>query len=182
MASACPHCGYPLNGNIQKEHNDSYCVVINRITPFDSIAFAFAEVVAISRDISNCTSLDFNKTLNQFLDGKTNNDEPILKTCPFTAFSTESKEIAEQIVSIIQNHRGLAAISQLNTTTTTNELSDIDNAIQNDRKGVVTCPICGSTSVTTGQRGFSLITGFLGSNKTVNRCGKCGHTWAPGKR
>ena len=41
------------------------------------------------------------------------------------------------------------------------------------------CPRCGSTAVTTGQRGFSLLTGFLGSNKTVNRCGKCGHTWKP---
>lgn len=41
------------------------------------------------------------------------------------------------------------------------------------------CPRCGSTAVTTGQRGFSILTGFLGSNKTVNRCGKCGYTWKP---
>lgn len=43
------------------------------------------------------------------------------------------------------------------------------------------CPKCGSTSITTGQRGYSLLTGFLGSNKTVNRCANCGHTWKPGK-
>lgn len=41
------------------------------------------------------------------------------------------------------------------------------------------CPKCGSTAVTTGARGYSLITGFLGSGSTVNRCGKCGHTWKP---
>lgn len=41
------------------------------------------------------------------------------------------------------------------------------------------CPKCGSTSITTGQKGFTLLTGFLGSNKTVNRCSKCGHSWKP---
>lgn len=44
---------------------------------------------------------------------------------------------------------------------------------------VLKCPKCGSTNISTGQRGYSLITGFLGSNKTVNRCGNCGHTWKP---
>lgn len=43
------------------------------------------------------------------------------------------------------------------------------------------CPKCNSTNVTTGQRGYSFLTGFLGSNKTVNRCGNCGYKWKPGK-
>lgn len=43
----------------------------------------------------------------------------------------------------------------------------------------VTCPRCGSNQITTGQRGFGLFTGFLGSNKTVNRCAKCGYVWKP---
>lgn len=46
---------------------------------------------------------------------------------------------------------------------------------------VTRCPKCGSTSITTGQRGYSLWTGFLGSNKTVNRCSNCGYTWQPKK-
>lgn len=41
------------------------------------------------------------------------------------------------------------------------------------------CPKCGSTAITAGQREYSLLTGFLGSNKTVNRCANCGHTWKP---
>ena len=41
------------------------------------------------------------------------------------------------------------------------------------------CPNCGSTNITTGQRGYSLLTGFWGSNKTVNRCANCGHMWKP---
>ena len=43
----------------------------------------------------------------------------------------------------------------------------------------VKCPRCGSTSITTGMRGWKLTTGFLGSSKTVNRCAKCGYTWTP---
>ncbi len=39
------------------------------------------------------------------------------------------------------------------------------------------CPKCGSTAVTTGERGYSLLTGFIGSSQTMNRCGKCGYKW-----
>lgn len=43
----------------------------------------------------------------------------------------------------------------------------------------VMCPRCGSTQVIIGQRGYSMLTGFLGSQKTTNRCGKCGYSWQP---
>lgn len=55
------------------------------------------------------------------------------------------------------------------------------NEIDEEEKNTVRCPKCGSTQITTGQRGYSLITGFLGSNKTVNRCANCGYSWKPGK-
>ena len=41
------------------------------------------------------------------------------------------------------------------------------------------CPICGSTSITTGARGVNNFWGFLGASRTVNRCGNCGQTWTP---
>lgn len=41
------------------------------------------------------------------------------------------------------------------------------------------CPKCGSKSIVTGQRGFSMLTGFIGSSKTMNRCGNCGYKWEP---
>lgn len=43
------------------------------------------------------------------------------------------------------------------------------------------CPKCNSTSITTGSRGYSMVWGFIGSGKTVNRCGNCGHKWEPKK-
>lgn len=43
----------------------------------------------------------------------------------------------------------------------------------------IKCPKCGSTAVTAGQRGFNILTGFIGSGATVNRCAKCGYKWKP---
>lgn len=43
----------------------------------------------------------------------------------------------------------------------------------------VHCPKCGSVQITTGERGFSMVWGFIGSGKTTNRCAKCGHKWMP---
>lgn len=44
---------------------------------------------------------------------------------------------------------------------------------------ILSCPRCKSTQITTGTKGYGLIRGFLGSNKTVNRCGSCGYSWEP---
>lgn len=55
------------------------------------------------------------------------------------------------------------------------------NEIDEEENNTVRCPKCGSTQITTGQRGYSFLTGFLGSNKTVNRCANCGYSWKPGK-
>lgn len=48
-------------------------------------------------------------------------------------------------------------------------------------QNALTCPKCGSTNVTTSARGWKWTTGFIGSGKTVNRCGNCGYTWKPGR-
>lgn len=48
-------------------------------------------------------------------------------------------------------------------------------------KGKICCPKCGSTEYHAGARGFSIITGFIGSGKTMLTCLRCGHRWKPGK-
>lgn len=45
----------------------------------------------------------------------------------------------------------------------------------------IRCPKCGSTSIGTTTRGYSLLTGFLGSGTPMNVCQRCGHKWKPGK-
>lgn len=44
----------------------------------------------------------------------------------------------------------------------------------------VCCPQCGSTSIATVNRGYSLIWGFIGSGKPMNVCQKCGYRFKPG--
>lgn len=43
----------------------------------------------------------------------------------------------------------------------------------------VRCPKCSSTQISTSARGYSMIWGFMGAGKTVNRCARCGHSWKP---
>ena len=47
------------------------------------------------------------------------------------------------------------------------------------QKKELVCPECGSTNVATINRGFSLITGFIGSGSPRNVCQICGHKWKP---
>lgn len=48
-------------------------------------------------------------------------------------------------------------------------------------KNQIRCPKCGSTNIGVTNRGYSLLTGFIGSGKTMNFCQSCGHKWKPGK-
>ena len=47
-------------------------------------------------------------------------------------------------------------------------------------ENTVCCPNCGSKSIATVNRGYSLFWGFLGSGKPVNVCQACGHKFKPG--
>lgn len=67
----------------------------------------------------------------------------------------------------------------------TKEMQDLEEAIyskkSNPPKLQPHCPKCGSTSIATINRGYSILTGFLGSGKPVNVCQQCGYKWNPGK-
>jgi rubrerythrin len=60
--------------------------------------------------------------------------------------------------------------------------SKTNKPTQQSVKSTLKCPRCGSTSVATTARGVSMFWGFIGANKTVNRCGNCGYTWKPNGR
>lgn len=48
-------------------------------------------------------------------------------------------------------------------------------------KGIPICPKCGSPSIATINRGYSMVSGFIGSGKPINVCQICGHKWQIGK-
>lgn len=50
---------------------------------------------------------------------------------------------------------------------------------QQQNKNRIKCPKCNSTSIVTTTRGFSVVTGFIGSCSPRNVCQKCGYKWKP---
>ena len=71
------------------------------------------------------------------------------------------------------------------------QLSDRDNQAKIQRESEkrteeqvanqVKCPKCGSTQIGVTNRGYSLLSGFIGSGSARNVCQKCGYKWKPGK-
>lgn len=61
---------------------------------------------------------------------------------------------------------------------------DIKRAEQEKReeakqKGKPICPKCGSTNIQEATRGYSVVTGFVGSSSPRDVCRKCGFKWKP---
>lgn len=95
------------------------------------------------------------------------------------ALSAISLELAKQVGSISgYAGRELAGII-LKTGRVPKTYDGSHLTIRSNSSGKLRCPKCTSTNVSTGSRGYSLVWGFVGSGKTVNRCGNCGHKWAP---
>jgi len=98
--------------------------------------------------------------------------------------SKEDWKAIEQIVKIVQCDYGIAGNIFMHIKNNHDEIPPfINSSIQPNttQSSQPKCPRCGSTVITTGRRGYSLLTGFIGSNKTVNRCANCGYSWKPGK-
>ena len=58
-----------------------------------------------------------------------------------------------------------------------NQVQQQKAAKQQDNR--VRCPKCGCTDIGVANRGYSLLTGFIGSGKSMNVCKKCGYKWKP---
>ena len=56
------------------------------------------------------------------------------------------------------------------------------NLAPNKAQSIVCCPKCGSTSIATINRGFSLVWGVLGSGSARNVCQACGYKFIPGRK
>ena len=55
----------------------------------------------------------------------------------------------------------------------------ITNRERQSQSNLPHCPKCGSTAISTVNRGFSIVTGFIGSGSPRNVCQKCGYKWKP---
>lgn len=46
----------------------------------------------------------------------------------------------------------------------------------------IKCPKCGCSDIATINKGYSILSGLLGSGNPMNVCQKCGYKWKPGSR
>lgn len=157
-AAACIHCGFPM----AVDNKEYYDVIYKGFSTQDKQGRHQAEV---SMHISYFTDMKIWDCL-MFL---RNTDQVI------TTGLTE-----ENATMLCKSLAKYGCMTELQKST---QVNDENNLKVKSRYTIddapVICPRCRSTSVVIGTRGYSLISGFIGSNKTVNRCGKCGYKWTP---
>lgn len=104
----------------------------------------------------------------------------IVENTPSVIVHAVSKEIGQTVVSKLKEI-GCTAVLKQSSEDGVQRTADenIKETFLFEKDQPLKCPRCGSTAITTGSRGYSLVWGFAGSGKTVNRCGKCGYSWKP---
>ena len=167
-ASVCIHCGYPLSSinteNSVKTRNETYSIFLKYagfgstldILLMKTFGFTASETLKFKKVTGDAILSGLSKENAYFL------PEYIKKkaSCEIAVAET-NKPFDDRVNKIVD------------------KLREEEAAMRAKLNAPVTCPRCGSTQITTGARGYSFVTGFLGSGKTVNRCAKCGYKWEP---
>lgn len=150
-AEACPNCGYPIAGlGKAKRITNEYAVLLEN---------AGVNKVKVIRDVREVTGLGLKEA------------KEMTENVPHVVIDKISLEAATAIKNAFEDDGAIVSVVSSDDKNTKIAVAKEANKIR--------CPRCGSTQITTGQRGFSFWTGFIGANKTVNRCAKCGHSWQP---
>lgn len=160
-AKMCIHCGYPLDNILTEE--------------LFSIEFVgFSRDSDSTRRITN--PIDLCSLMQKILGRDWNTVDSGLESAPYTLIDGITMADAEWLQQIAKQYKGITEIKPYSGTENNTKLLE---KYRDKSYPTVLCPACASSEVSTGQRGYKLTTGFLGSNKTVNRCAKCGKTWEP---
>lgn len=159
-APACIHCGFPLDmvsSKIVSQSNMKKIVIPN---PERSQIFHTYVLMTVAQ----VKGVPYPKIESVVKQG----DHPIvvddldMSTADAIVQKLKEKSILKEIF-VVDAGTDEAAIMELIT----------------PPKKVACCPKCGSTSIATVNRGYSMLTGFLGSGKPVNVCQVCGHKYKP---
>lgn len=171
-AISCPNCGFPIAETIKQEN-----VNTNTNNDFDNKRYCL-----LFKRLGTSNKIEVIKEVRQLLNMGLSEAKNIVDNAPSILAQDVSLETAKNIQNKLDLLNVVTAIEQYHTKEESfsfEKEQEIKQILDKHKEDVVRCPRCGSSAVTTGQRGFSLFTGFLGSNKTVNRCGNCGYSWQP---
>lgn len=161
MATCCVHCGFPVSNRDDAIRSTNKYKVKKNCCSIDGIEYDLSDVA-----------------------------EALISPHGLNLDNKEDVEILARVQKILRER--VPCLNLLSVTVLTEEILDkqaipktfdANKYIFEPKKedNLVHCPRCDSTQIVTGQRGYSMMWGFLGSNKTMNRCAKCGHKWEPRK-
>lgn len=194
-APACIHCGFPLDAGNHRDVENSMITcpecgsqipdtagscpicgcpgIINQAAPETAEKESDDGTYNVILTEYSCSKNDIIRFLNRRLHIQ----------------SADAVELAKKVPCIIKKNCTMAEFNEIKSVAGTfnaqvafypySEGQSEWKILQKFNSGSVHCPHCGSTSISTGQRGYSLLTGIYGSGRTVNRCAKCGYTWKP---
>ena len=153
----CIHCGYPLNDKTDISYDVIYA-------GYESNTVKYQHQTGLIGYIRPLLKLDLKSS------------KKIIDNPPYTLFHAVSKEQADWLFTTLNPFQCKIILQETDNAVIQN--AELNAYIANGGSAII-CPNCGSNQITTGQRGFSFLTGFIGSGKTINRCGKCGWKWEP---
>ena len=158
-AELCPHCGCPVSLTIESfSRNKLFAIEITSLPEDTSWITGF---ICQTYDVGYSKSLD------------------MISQLPFVIIDGINSTTANSLKEILDKEGCETQIVESKESEEEFTIQDLKNRKLYQKYQPVKCPRCGSTSVATTSRGYSFITGFIGSNKTINRCGKCGYSWKP---
>lgn len=159
-AISCPNCGFPINnpGLLTSEN----------VTLYDVEFKGFYNHYAYTKNRFKALG---------YIQKITNRYNPEAEHINRGADIVIFKGVSLCAADIIKQRLGVLGCDIAISPSDEKAISQFESSILDST--VLRCPRCHSNSVTTGTKGYGLIRGFLGSNKTVNRCGSCGYSWEP---
>ena len=159
-APACIHCGFPLQQLQQTTDNE----IINHMIVIDGEQIDLSEIREQSLYLDNSDYAQYNELIKEL-----------------SAITQLSRRESASIIDYIRRNNSVPKSLEEATIFSNRLKKEKSEQIikENTTQIVVRCPKCASTQITTGQRGYNIVWGFWGSNKTTNRCANCGHSWQP---
>ena len=117
----------------------------------------------------------------------------VSKTFLFNGVESDKAFFLDKSIDLADRQRKLRAISDVGNSAAwdfvmewdeSGEIPDVVNhetlaEARERERNTIKCPKGGSTAIQTVNRGYSLMTGFLGSGSPRNVCQKCGYKWKP---
>ena len=156
-APACIHCGFPLTD--LEVRSQFYKVVLTSIQIKQKI-----KTVTLVRQI---TGLGLAEA------------KAFVESLPQTIATGLNAEDSNLIQKHFAACDATVSIQPDNDSTHQNKVFDNVSLPKPKDKNIITCPKCGSTAIVTMNRGFSLFSGFIGSDDPRNVCQNCGYKWKP---